>query len=145
MNLNDFDIKSKAERGTVVTLTFDGEELDGKITVVGSKSERYRDALRRQIVKLDELKIDLGIDKLEKLEDAGNEVIYKYSDATAVLGAEFLADITLGWEKFSRDDEALEFTKENAVWLYRQFDFIAKQVDEAAKDDSRFLARKPAN
>ncbi len=125
MNINDFDLKAKAERGLTVTLMHPiekGVELDAKVSIVGIDSKAYRQATA----------------KMKRLDNATDE-------QKAKAGAKLLASITTGWEGIEEDGKELVFSFDNAVSLYLKYDWIADQILAKAYDRKAFFYNESAN
>lgn len=118
MDIGLFETKQACGDGAECTIIHPiSGPTDIKIRVVGQHGEAHRAALSR--MRLSRQAVD--------------------SKSDDVLGAEFLADITLGWEGILRDGKPLKFTRDNAIWLYSNFELVNNQVYSFATDLRNFM------
>jgi len=126
MDLSTLDVQKVAESGATLDVRHPvtGIAIDGmKITVLGTDSKTYRDAVKsrmRQRVN-QRKKQDFDPDKAERE------------------GLELLADLTVDWQGIELDGESLKCTRENCVKVYGRFSWIREQVDEFIADRANFL------
>lgn len=127
MDLANYDLSAKAEAGSEVKILDpkSGEPTDIVITVVGSDSKTYRNAVALAAY---EHKMG-GDDDSEMLERLETVISRQYST---------LAACTTGWEGIELDGETLEFSRENALKLYSRFDWISQDVFVHIKNRENF-------
>lgn len=118
MDVGLFETKNACDKGAECTIIHPiTGPTEVKIRLVGQHGEVHRAAFSR--MRLARQAVDSPNDEQ--------------------LGAEFLADITLGWSGIQRDGKELKFTRENAVWLYSNFEIVNNQVYAFATDLRNFM------
>jgi len=126
MKLGDFDLASQAESGFTFNLAHpvSGEKLDAQITVRGHDSPTYRNATYAIVERIKAIKEP----EKRPQEDRDKD------------GAELLAAVTVGWENIEDDQgQPITFSKEKAVEIYLQFDWIAEQVKREVYNRHNFF------
>ena len=122
LDLSGFDFKKFAEAGIELQLInpVDGKPLEAFISIKGEDSSEWREAL------------------LTNAKAVNPEVDQSADDQQRKM-AFSLAAITTGWSGISEKEEAIEYSKDAAMALYFQYDWIANQVYIALRDRERFL------
>jgi hypothetical protein len=128
MDLAKLDLTKASNEGAWYTLKHPatGEELSGKIKIVGKDSTKFTqmsEEFRRKT--LEDMKSTKTMS--QKMESAQEQ-----SDA-------ILVACTLDWEEMMLDGEDLPFTEANVRMIYSRFHWIKEQIDIAIADRSNFL------
>jgi hypothetical protein len=128
MDLAKLDLTKASNEGAWYTLKHPatGEELSGKIKIVGKDSTKFTqmsEEFRRKT--LEDMKSTKTMS--QKMESAQEQ-----SDA-------ILVACTLDWEGMMLDGEDLPFTEANVRMIYSRFHWIKEQIDIAIADRSNFL------
>lgn len=128
MDLGKLDLTKAANEGAWITLKHPatGEDLSGKIKVVGKDSTKFlqlSEEYRRKT--LEDMKSNKTM--AQKLEASQEQ-----SDA-------ILVACTLDWDGMMLDGEDLPFTEANVKMVYQRFTWIKEQVDVAIADRANFL------
>lgn len=120
-DLSDHDYKAYAEKGAEIELhdIFSGEPLGVFIGVIGEDSEDWQEALdEASLIKPGQKK-----SRQEKVKD----MAYSLSSATT------------HWRGMGCKGKEIEFSKDAAMAIYSQYQWIADQVFVAIKDRALFL------
>ena len=122
LDLSGFDFKKFAETGIELQLLnpIDGKPLDAFISIKGEDSSEWREALLTNAKAVNPESDQSAGDQQRKL-------------------AFSLASVTTGWRGITEKEEAIKYSKDAAMALYFQYDWIASQVYVALKDRERFL------
>ena len=118
------DFATKAEEGAVMQVKnpLTGEALGATITLIGTDSKAFRDlAKQRATAALKRTK-----------EEQEN---YDSDDEMSVM----LSKCTLAWLGVEEGVEAVEFSQENALMMYRKYRWLRDQVDQFIGDRANFL------
>ena len=118
------DFATKAEEGAVMQVKnpLTGEALGATITLIGTDSKAFRDlAKQRATAALKRTK--------EELEN------YDSDDEMSLM----LSKCTLAWSGVEEGVEAVEFSQENALMMYRKYRWLRDQVDQFIGDRANFL------
>ena len=113
------DFATKAEEGAVMQVKnpLTGEALGATITLIGTDSKAFRDlAKQRATAALKRTK-----------EEREN---YDSDDEMSVM----LSKCTLAWSGVEEGVEAVEFSQENALMMYRKYRWLRDQVDQFIGD-----------
>ena len=130
MELNSVDLAAQAAVGYPLQLVHPatGEKLDGIITIRGDESKEVQAYNRRRFMEMQ---------KRERMNKSKN------NDFTAAeledLAVENAIVRVIGWKNIKKDGKDLDFNRENADMVLRDYPWIRKQVTEAAEDLSLFL------
>jgi hypothetical protein len=127
VELTQFDTRESAERGFEMQLINPrtGEKIEAWITVRGADSNAYRERQRVQ--------------QKERIERAARvQRVAVTPEELEESALELLAAATVGWRGINLDGEALGFSFDAAVKLYRRFRWIAELVDRAINDRGNF-------
>lgn len=113
------DLKEFAGQGVSVQLKHPvtGKKLDSFITVQGSDSAEYKNAM---------IAIAKSNSQSEKIDHEAN-------------GAKIMSLITLGWTGLNFGEETIEYSKEEAEKLYSRFGWISDQIFSAVNNRKLFL------
>lgn len=111
------------------------EDKPVRIKMLGPDSETLQKRARKRVAKrIKEAGGSLDMGKMSSAEI--EELMERNSGAIA----ENMADATLTWENIPRADGApLEFSPENALWLYETYPAIPRQLQAEAGDIEDFL------
>lgn len=121
----NFDTISAAEKGfTYVVKDFDEMETDCSIDVVGVGSRVFKQA-KQKIDNQESVYAKRG-KKMD--EDTSND-----------LWVELLAKCTKGWKNVEEDGKQMEFSFDNAVYMYSSYPFLRNQVLAAIHDVKAML------
>ena len=128
MDLASLDLTKASNDGAWITLKHPatGEDLSGKIKVVGKDSTKFiqmTEEFRRKT--LEDMKSNKTM--AQKLENAQEQ-----SDAVLVA-------CTVDWQDMMLDGKDLEFTEANVKMVYSRFNWIKEQIDVAIADRANFL------
>ena len=128
MDLAKLDLTKASNEGAWYTLKHPatGEELSGRIKIVGKDSTKFTqmsEEFRRKT--LEDMKSTKTMS--QKMESAQEQ-----SDT-------ILVACTLDWEGMMLDGEDLPFTEANVRMIYSRFHWIKEQIDIAIADRSNFL------
>lgn len=124
MKINKFNTRDASNKPQKLSLVdpFSGETIiddDDRtldVYVYGIQSDVARNAIKAR---------DRKFGKNKNLTD----------DQATQSGAEFLAAITQGWtDNIENDDGAIPYSRENAIELYKEEDWIARQVSTFSMD-----------
>lgn len=129
MDLADLDTRSGGEAGFPVVLVHpkNGQQLGATITVRGADSPTYQAAMVDQQRR--------RLDALARNRRAAQQNV----EQAALDALELLAAVTVGWEGITRNGVPVPFSQPEAVKLYRDFPWIAEQVEAAIYDRGNFL------
>lgn len=121
----NFDTIGAAEKGfTYIVKDFDEVETDCTIDVVGVGSRIFKQA-KQKIDNQESIYLRKG-KKMD--EDTSNE-----------LWVELLAKCTKGWKNVEEDGKQMEFSFDNAVYMYSSYPFLRNQVLAAIHDVKAML------
>jgi hypothetical protein len=128
MDLASLDLTKASNDGAWITLKHPatGEDLSGKIKVVGKDSTKFvqlSDEYRRKT--LEDMKSNKTM--AQKMESAQEQ-----SDA-------ILVACTIDWEGMMLDGKDLPFSEFNVKMVYERFKWIKEQIDVAIADRANFL------
>jgi hypothetical protein len=128
MDLAKLDLTKASNEGAWYTLKHPatGEELSGKIKIIGKDSTKFT-----------QLSEEFKRKALEDMKSAKTmaqrmESAQEQSDA-------ILAACTIDWEGMMLDGKDLPFTEANVKMIYSRFTWIKEQIDTAIADRSNFL------
>jgi hypothetical protein len=128
MDLAKLDLTKASNEGAWYTLKHPatGEELSGKIKIIGKDSTKFT-----------QLSEEFKRKALEDMKSAKTmaqrmESAQEQSDA-------ILAACTIDWEGMMLDGKDLPFTEANVKMIYTRFSWIKEQIDTAIADRSNFL------
>jgi hypothetical protein len=128
MDLASLDLTKASNDGAWITLKHPatGEELSGRIKIVGKDSTKFTqlsEEFKRKT--LEDMKSNRTMS--QRLENAQEQ-----SDS-------ILVACTLDWEGMMLDGKDLEFTESNVKMVYNRFNWIKEQIDVAIADRANFL------
>lgn len=128
MDLASLDLTKASNDGAWITLKHPatGEELSGKIKVVGKDSTKFTqlsEEFKRKT--LDDMKANKTM--AQRMENAQEQ-----SDAIIVA-------CTLDWDGMMLDGKDLPFSEANVKMVYSRFNWIKEQIDVAIADRANFL------
>lgn len=128
MDLNDINLTEAAEIGAELTLEHPvtGEPLDIVIHLAGTDSSAYR--MKQK---------EINSKRIMKMA-RGKKPEFNTTDAEA---CELLAACTLGWSGVVIGGEEVEFSKDAAISLYREHNWIREQVDMFIGDRANFFTK----
>ncbi len=128
MDLASLDLTKASNDGAWITLKHPatGEDLSGKIKVVGKDSTKFiqlSEEFRRKTME------DMKSNKTmaQKMESAQAQ-----SDA-------ILVACTVDWDGMMLDGKDLPFSEQNVKMVYERFGWIKEQIDTAIADRANFL------
>jgi hypothetical protein len=128
MDLAKLDLTKASNEGAWYTLKHPstGEELSGKIKIIGKDSTKFT-----------QLSEEFKRKALEDMKSAKTmaqrmESAQEQSDA-------ILAACTIDWDGMMLDGKDLPFTEANVKMIYTRFSWIKEQIDTAIADRSNFL------
>lgn len=101
-----------------------GADTDIKITVYGSDSRQFRKVVKAQAKAAVAAKAE-GRDMEDSIEK----------------DAEYLADLTEGWEGVQMGGKELKFSRENAIKVYTASAIVRNQVNHFITRQSNFLPK----
>ena len=130
MELNNVNLAAQAAVGYNLELVHPatGDKLGGVITIRGDESREVQSYNRKRFMELQ---------KRERM-NKGKSSDYSL-DEIETIGVESATVRVMSWKNITKDGIDLEFNKENAEMLFRDYPWIRKQVMEAAEDLSLFL------
>lgn len=106
-----------------------------RIKMLGPDSETLQKRARKRVAK--RVKAAGGSLDMSKMSSAEIEDMMERNSGAV---AENMADATLTWENIpGADGKPLEFSTENALWLYETYPAIARQLRADAGDIDDFL------
>lgn len=128
MDLASLDLTKASNDGAWITLKHPatGEELSGRIKIVGKDSTKFTqlsEEFKRKT--LDDMKSNKTM--AQRMENAQEQ-----SDA-------ILVACTLDWDGMMLDGKDLPFTEANVKMVYSRFNWIKEQIDVAIADRANFL------
>lgn len=128
MDLASLDLTKASNDGAWITLKHPatGEELSGRIKIVGKDSTKFTqlsEEFKRKT--LDDMKSNKTM--AQRMENAQEQ-----SDA-------ILVACTLDWDGMMLDGKDLPFTEANVKMVYGRFNWIKEQIDVAIADRANFL------
>lgn len=106
-----------------------GEGLGGFITVRGARSkvvEQYNRKVANEQIRQENAQKAKGKEKIRLVE----ELIEDLNEMAAVR--------VIGWRNITKEGVDLPFTKENAIAIFQDYDWIRAQVMEASNDSEKF-------
>lgn len=111
------------------------EDRPVRIKMLGPDSETLQKRSRKRVAK--RIKSAGGSMEMSKMSSAEIEEMLENNSGAV---AENMADATLTWENVPGEDgKPLEFSAENALWLYETYPAIARQLQDEAGDIDDFL------
>jgi len=118
-DLLTLDLKGFAEQGVSVQLKHPvtGKKLDSFITVQGSDSSEYKNAM---------IAVAKSNSNSDSIDHEAN-------------GVKIMSQITIGWTGLKLGNEEIKYSKEEAEKLYARFGWISDQVFSAVNDRKLFL------
>ena len=130
MELNSVNLAAQAAVGYSLELVHPatGDKLGGVITIRGDESKEVQNYNRKRFMELQ---------KRERMNKGKNND-YTLAEIEDI-GIESATVRVMSWKNITKDGIDLEFNKENAEMLFRDYPWIRKQVMEAAEDLSLFL------
>ena len=130
MELNSVNLAAQAAVGYALELVHPatGDKLGGVITIRGDESKEVQNYNRKRFMELQ---------KRERMNKGKNND-YTLAEIEDI-GIESATVRVMSWKNITKDGIDLEFNKENAEMLFRDYPWIRKQVMEAAEDLSLFL------
>lgn len=130
MELNSVNLAAQAAVGYDLELVHPatGEKLGGVITIRGDESREVQNYNRKRFQELQ---------KRERMNKS-KSTDYTISEIEDI-SVEAAIVRVIGWKNIKKDGLELEFNKENAEMVFRDFPWIRSQVMEAASDLSLFL------
>lgn len=128
MDLAALDLTKASNDGAWIILKHPatGEELSGRIKVVGKDSTKFTqlsEEFKRKT--LDDMKVNKTM--AQRMENAQEQ-----SDA-------ILVACTLDWDGMMLDGKDLPFSEKNVKMVYSRFNWIKEQIDVAIADRANFL------
>jgi hypothetical protein len=128
MDLASLDLTKASNDGAWITLKHPatGEELSGRIKIVGKDSTKFTqlsEEFKRKA--LDDMKSNKTM--AQRMENAQEQ-----SDA-------ILVACTLDWDGMMLDGQDLPFSEANVKMVYGRFNWIKEQIDVAIADRANFL------
>lgn len=128
MDLASLDLTKASNDGAWITLKHPatGEELSGRIKIVGKDSTKFTqlsEEFKRKT--LDDMKANKTM--AQRMENAQEQ-----SDA-------ILVSCTLDWDGMMLDGKDLPFSEANVKMVYSRFNWIKEQIDVAIADRANFL------
>lgn len=114
----------------------DDESKPCRIKLLGMDSPAVRKAVRFRAAKL--LKArgkSMDVSKMSEAQLVGLLVDGEEGKAHDA------ADATIGWENLTKDGKPLEYSDENAIWLYTTYPAILRQVAEFLENDANFFTK----
>ena len=128
MDLASLDLTKASNDGAWITLKHPatGEELSGRIKIVGKDSTKFTqlsEEFKRKT--LDDMKSNKTM--AQRMENAQEQ-----SDS-------ILVACTLDWDGMMLDGQDLPFSEANVKMVYSRFNWIKEQIDVAIADRANFL------
>lgn len=129
MELNNVNLAAQAAAGYNLELVHPatGDKLGGIITVRGDESKEVQNYNRKRFQELQ---------KRERM-NKGKNTDYTIAEIEYI-GVESAIVRCMGWKNIKKDGIELEFNKENAEMVFRDYPWIRNQVMEAAANLSLF-------
>lgn len=129
MELNSVNLAAQAAVGYPLELVHPatGDKLGGVITVRGDESKEVQNYNRKRFQELQ---------KRERM-NKGKNTDYTLAEIEDI-GIEAAIVRCMGWKNIKKDGIELEFNKENAEMVFRDYPWIRNQVMEAAADLNLF-------
>jgi len=126
MDLANFNLAAKAEAGASLTILnpIDGTKTDLVITVAGSESATYRNAVFAASSEYTYKDDDDLKDKIDVI-DKRNGVTY--------------AACIMGWENMEFDGKPVEFSHESAKKILADTPWLTDQIGAFIKDRANFI------
>lgn len=130
MELNSVNLAAQAAVGYPLELVHPatGDKLGGVITVRGDESKEVQNYNRKRFQELQKR------DRMNK----GKNNDYTLAEIEDISIESAIVRV-IGWKNIKKDGVELEFNKENAEMVFREYPWIRKQVMEAAEDLNLFL------
>lgn len=111
------------------------EDRPVRIKMLGPDSETLQKRARKRVAK--RIKASGGSLDMSKMSSGEIEELMERNSGAV---AENMADATLTWENIpDAGGKLLEFSPDNAVWLYEAYPAIARQLREEAGEIDDFL------
>ena len=122
IDLASLDLGSFAEQGSALELEhpLEGTPIGVKIYLIGAESKKFKEAMNEGLRRARKSKAEMTVDQAD-LETSKT-----------------LAAVTTGWENVIWEGQPLEFSKENAIMLYRERSWIREQVDSYVSNVKNF-------
>lgn len=129
MELNSVNLAAMAAVGYALELVHPatGEKLGGIITIRGDESREVQNYNRKRFQE---------IQKRERM-NKGKSTDYTLAEIEDI-SIESAIVRCMGWKNIKKDGIELEFNKENAEMVFRDYPWIRSQVMEAASDLTLF-------
>lgn len=129
MELNNVNLAAQAAAGYNLELVHPatGDKLGGIITVRGDESKEVQNYNRKRFQELQ---------KRERM-NKGKNTDYTLAEIEDI-GIESAIVRCMGWKNIKKDGIELEFNKENAEMVFRDYPWIRNQVMEAASNLNLF-------
>lgn len=139
-----FDTVAAARKGAWLHLTnmqtgmpaYLSDDAPCRINLHGMDSPEVRRRVRHRAAGIAKSRGN-GLDISRMTED---QIVGLLDDAEAnqIMDA---VDATVGWENLTKDGETLEYSEENAVWLYGAYPSILREVLAFLKVDANFFEK----
>ena len=125
MELSSYDLAKQGEAGFTFEITHPatGEKLGGFITVRGAESKIVQNYNRRRFMELQ---------KRER-RNKGKDDSYTLDEIESI-SIESAYVRVISWKNIKKDGVELEFNRENAEQVFRDFPWIRAQVQENSED-----------
>lgn len=129
MELNSVNLAAQAAVGYSLELVHPatGDKLGGVITIRGDESKEVQNFNRKRFQELQ---------KRERM-NKGKSTDYTLAEIEDIC-IESAIVRCMGWKNIKKDGIELEFNKENAEMVFRDYPWIRNQVMEAASDLNLF-------
>ncbi len=130
MELNSVNLAAQAAVGYNLDLVHPatGDKLGGVIVVRGDESKEVQNYNRKRFQELQ---------KRERM-NKGKSTDYTLAEIEDI-GIESAIVRVMGWKNIKKDGIELDFNKENAEMVFRDYPWIRNQVMEASADLNLFL------
>jgi len=128
MDLASLDLTKASNDGAWITLKHPatGEELSGRIKIVGKDSTKF--------TQLSEEFKRKALEDMKSSKTMAQRMDNAQEQSDAILVA-----CTIDWDGMMLDGEDLPFTEANVKMVYKRFTWIKEQVDVAIADRANFL------
>jgi len=139
-----FDTVAASERGAWLHLTNmitgqpayadEDETAPMRIRLLGMDSAEVRKRVKRRAAALTKRRgVKLDIKRMSEEQILG---ILNEGEGNQIMDA---VDATVGWENLTRDGKPLDYSYENAEWLYKSYPAILRQVQEFLEVEANFF------
>lgn len=130
MEITNFNLAAQAAVGYNLELVHPatGDKLGGVIIIRGDESREVQNYNRRRFQELQ---------KRERM-NKGKDTSYTLAEIEEI-GIESAITRVIGWKNIKKDGIELDYNKENAEMVFRDYPWIRNQVMEAAQDLTLFL------